>query len=33
VDKPGVGVSFGFPEQNGNKCGGVQDHFGRPCSS
>ena len=24
---------FGLPEQNRDKRGGVQDHFGRPCSS
>jgi hypothetical protein len=33
MDEAGVGGSFGFPEQNGDKRGGVQNHFGRPCSS
>ena len=33
VDEPGVEVDFGLPEQNRDKRGSVQDHFGRPCSS
>jgi hypothetical protein len=28
-----VGLGLGFPEQNRDKRRGVQDHFGRPCSS
>jgi hypothetical protein len=31
MDEPGVYVGFGFPEQNRDKRGRVQDHFGRPC--
>jgi hypothetical protein len=31
VDEPGVGIGFGFPEQNGDKRGGVhQSEFLRP---
>lgn len=33
VDQPGVSIGFGLPEQNGDKRGGIQDRFGRPCSS
>jgi len=33
MDKPGIGVGFGLPEENRDKGGGVSDHFGRPCWS